>query len=444
MDLKSYLQPKQIEAARYWLDKVTEEILYGGAKGGAKSYLGCSLIFGDALTYPGTHYFIARHNLTDLKKFTTPSINEVFEHWGIEPNDYMRFNGQENYFDLHNRSRVYYIDCRHLPSDPDFHRFGSMQFTRGWGEEIGQISDKAIVNLAASVGRWKNKEYNLKRKLLLTCNPNKGYAYRNFFIPSEEGKLKPYQKFVSSLPTDNKYLPKEYIEALNRLPKEDRARLLLGDWRYDSDPRKLVEYDRVIDLWENRHVEQGRKYITCDVARYGKDRTVIMVWDGWRLIHIKVIKKSDLSYVKDVINLMRVKFKVPMSNIWIDEAGLGGGLVDMLPGCKGFVANRKPIATTQRENFDNLKSQCGFRLADIINDAKMWIMTSDYKDEIIEEIGVLKKKSTNDNEKQGLIPKEDKGDSLNSMKGILGRSPDFLDSLIMRYTPEISEIDYFS
>jgi len=444
MELILNLQPRQIVAAKYWLDNTTEELLYGGAKGGAKSYTGCALTFADALTYPGTHYFIARHDLNDLSKFTTPSIYEVFDHWGIDHEKYMRFNGKDNYFQLYNDSRVYYLDCKHQPRDPDFHRFGSMQFTRGWVEEIGQVSDKAIVNLSASIGRWKNADYNLKGKLFLTCNPNKGYAYREFFLPYEEGKLPDHRKFVRSLPTDNKYLTQEYIERLKRLPKNERMRLLHGDWRYDDDPRQLVDYDSINNIWSNIHVTGGKRYITCDVARYGKDKTVILIWDGWRIIGIKVILKSDLTHVRDVVNSMRLKHRVPISNVWIDEAGLGGGLVDMLPGCKGFVANRRPIATRHKENFDNFKSQCGFRLADKINDAEIYSTVTDFKDEISEELQVLKKKSTNDNDKQGLIPKEDKSDSGNSMKGILGHSPDFLDSIIMRVAPELSDIDYFA
>ncbi|MEK6883938.1 MAG: hypothetical protein AABY22_30185, partial [Nanoarchaeota archaeon] len=69
---------KQIRASEFWKDEVTEEILYGGAKGGGKSYLGASLIFGDALIYPETHYFIARQELIDLRKYTIPTIQEVF------------------------------------------------------------------------------------------------------------------------------------------------------------------------------------------------------------------------------------------------------------------------------------------------------------------------------------------------------------------------------
>ena len=41
---------KQKEVARLWLDDSVTDILYAGTKGAGKSYLGCSLIAGDALT----------------------------------------------------------------------------------------------------------------------------------------------------------------------------------------------------------------------------------------------------------------------------------------------------------------------------------------------------------------------------------------------------------
>jgi len=279
--------------------------------------------------------------------------------------------------------------------------------------------------------------------MLLTCNPNKGYAYREFYKPSREGKLEAHKKYVRSLPSDNKYLPKGYIEALNRLPKSERLRLKEGIWEYDDDPNRLVEYDNIIDLWTNSHVKGGKKYITCDAARFGKDRAPIMVWDGWRLIEIKVINKSDLAHLADVIKSIKMKHSVPMSHIYIDEQGVGGGLVDMLPGSKGFIANRRPVATNIRENFDNLKSQCGFRLAEIINKADMYIDVDDYRELIIEEIEVLKQKAVDDDNKKGLIPKDSPNKNQQTMKKLLGRSPDFLDSILIRVLPDLSEIDYF-
>ncbi len=155
LEFKTKIQ-KQIEAYSYWLDDTTEQILYGGAKGGGKSYLGASLIFGDALVYPETHYFIARQELIDLRKYTVPTIQEVFKNWGLKIDDYASFDGQYNVYTLHNGSKVFLIACKDLPSDPMFERMGSMQMTRGWIEEAGEIVEAAKSNLWLSIGRWKN------------------------------------------------------------------------------------------------------------------------------------------------------------------------------------------------------------------------------------------------------------------------------------------------
>ena len=96
----TYGNEKQKLCAEKWCDKTTRNIVYGGAKGGGKSYVGVSLIFGDAFIYPNTHYFIARKSLTNIRKFTIPSIIEVFQHWGINEK-YYKYNGQDNYYQLY-------------------------------------------------------------------------------------------------------------------------------------------------------------------------------------------------------------------------------------------------------------------------------------------------------------------------------------------------------
>ena len=126
LTLETYGNDKQKECARCWDDPAISDIVYGGAKGGAKSYTGAALIFGTALTYPETHWFIARDSLTDLRKYTIPTIYEVTGNWGLSP-DYLNYNGQDNFFKLYNGSKVFLIDAKYLPSDPLYQRFGSMQ-----------------------------------------------------------------------------------------------------------------------------------------------------------------------------------------------------------------------------------------------------------------------------------------------------------------------------
>lgn len=415
------LLPKQIEAAEYWIDNTTEEIVFGGAKGGAKSFLGCALIFGDALIYPGTHYFIARQNLNDLTKYTTSSIIEVFEVMGVPYEKYVKYNGQNNYFELHNGSKVFYIDCKYLPSDPEYHRFGSLQFTRGWFEEIGQIHSLAIINLSAAVGRWKNTEYNLKRKTLMTCNPYKGYAYNNFYLPSKKQSLPVFRKFIQSLPTDNKYLTHDYLNVLDRLPENERQRLKLGNWEYDSDPSSLIGTETIQNIFTNEYVEEGQMYIISDIARYGSDRAIISVWCGLQLIDYMVFKISSTVEIQNAINALRIRYKVQLTNILVDEDGVGGGVKDSLR-CSGFVNGSKPVDIA----YLNLKSECGYKLSEMAQ--SIWIkcdMADNEIEMIRQELGMLKTYDADKDGKLRILPKE-------KIKEVIGRSPDWLDIFIMR------------
>lgn len=424
VDIK--LQPKQLAAAKYWLDDTTEELTFGGAKGGAKSYLGCALIFSDALVYPNTQYFIARQNLNDLTKYTMSSVSEVLEHMGIEQQQYCRFNGQQNNYELYNGSKVFFIDCKYLPSDPDYHRFGSLQFTRGWFEEVGQINTNAIINLSASVGRWKNSDYNLKRKILLTCNPYKGYAYTTFYLPNKRGDMPSYRKFVQSLPTDNKYLTEDYLRALSRLPENERRRLMEGDWEYDNDPTSMISGEAIADLFTNIHAPVGQKYIIGDIARFGSDRAIIAVWDGFKIIEYVALDKSSIADIRNVINALRIKYGIPVSNVLVDEDGVGGGVVDVV-GCKGFTNNGRPF----NKNYQNIKSECGYKLAEQID--KIWIecpLPEKEKEMIIQEMAMLKTFDTDKDGKLRILPKE-------KIKEIIGRSPDWLDMFIMRMYYEV-------
>lgn len=281
---------KQKECAKYWCDDTTTEIIYGGAKGTAKSYTGCSLIFGDAFMYPDTQYFIARKKLSDLIKFTIPSIHEVFQHWNLHEG-YWNYNGQQNFFTLHNNSKVFLLDAKHMPSDPLYMRFGSMQMTKGWIEEAGEFEEEAKNNLSASVGRWKNEKYNIRGKILETCNPSKNYLYREGYKKHKNGTLESHKKFIQALPTDNKKLDAGYLEHLRKTLSPNQAkRLLEGNWEYDDNPYALCAYEKILDVFTNTFVADGEGFITADIARKGKDTTRIVYWKGWRMMEMVTLE----------------------------------------------------------------------------------------------------------------------------------------------------------
>lgn len=420
---------KQKEAARAWLDSDITDIVYGGGKGGGKTFLGCSLIFGDALMYPETYYFIARKELNDLRRFTIPSIYEVFSEWGLSSQDYLIWHGQDNFFELPNGSKVFLLAAKYLPGDPEYQRFGSMQMTRGWIEEAGEFAPAAKSNLQASIGRWKNDVYKLTPKLLQTCNPSKNYLYLDYYKPFKAGKLDDWKKFIQALPQDNKRLPDGYVENLNRtLSSKDRSRLLFGNWEYEDDPSALMDYDSIVSIFTNSHVQPtGKRYMSVDVARFGDDKTIIRVWDGLVVIKTVRLEKKSTAQVAVECKRLAIEFKVPPSNTIIDEDGIGGGVIDNYPGTKGFIANSKPTFTKPGEKYDNLKSQCAYKLAEKVKNKEIYEKETDpdQRERLIEDLEQIKEKDTDSDGKRGIISKD-------KVKEVLGRSPDDGDTYIMR------------
>lgn len=482
LKLNTYGNDCQKEAFRCWIDDSITDIYYGGAKGGSKSFTGVSLVFSDALTYPDTRFFIARYKLNDLRKFTIPTVGKVFAEWnillicdkyGIDPlrikknlitydadytakwakelnnkilkqDNFVKFNGQDNFYQCYNGSKILLLEASYMPSDPMYERFGSMEFTRGWVDEAGELQVEAKNNLAASIGRWKNVEYNLIRKLLQTGNPSKNYTYRDYYRPFKEGKLKSHQRFIQAFIQDNKMIDNGYIQQLEQsLSPNEKARLLRGEWEYDTDPSALINYDKIIDIFNNTHVEPGDSFITCDIARLGGDKIVIIEWNGWRG-KVKHYTKQTLDVTTTFIQAAMHRNKTGHSNTLIDGDGMGSGPVDMLR-VKGFTNNARALPGPKpqydargnaiAENFDNLKSQCYFRLAERINKNGLYLEceSDEIRSWIIEELEQVKQKMLDSDMKKGVIPKD-------KVKEALGRSPDFSDTIMMREYFELKPV----
>ena len=97
--------------------------------------------------------------------------------------------------------------------------------------------------------------------------------------------------------------------------------------------------------------------------------------------------------------------------------------------CQGFVNNARAI---KAENYQNLKTQCYYKLADLINKGQIGVTCQDVniKNYIMEELEQVRAKDMDKDNKLQIIPKD-------TIKAILGRSPDYADALAMRMYYEI-------
>jgi phage terminase large subunit len=429
MEIEFDWHDKQEEALSYLTeDNGIDEVCYGGAKNGGKSMLGVSWTFGNALMYPGTFWFIARNELNDLRKFTVPTIHEYFKIAKLKFETYCKFNANDNVFTLHNGSKVFLLQCKYLPSDEMFERFGSMQFTGGWIEEAGEVNYLAYENLKLSIGRWLNDQYGLAFKLLITCNPKKNFLYTDFYKPWSQGRLEKNKRFIQALVTDNKFRQKGAVDVLDKIKsKITKERLRFGNWEYSQDPSCLMDYDDIISIFTNAHVQAtGKKYITVDVARFGKDKTIIRVWHGWRVIHKVKAEKQSTKITAEQVKSLAIKFGVPHSQIMIDEDGIGGGVVDQIKGCKGFIANSSPINPKPGDDYRNLKTQAAYKLAEVVKAKEIYEDATPEEQEIlIQDLENIKEWKVDSDKKRQIMPKEE------VIKNIQ-RSPDDGDTLIMR------------
>ncbi len=421
------LTKKQTTAIDLLQDNHTEELYFGGAAGGGKSGLGCYWQLKRRHKFPGTRGLIGRSELKNLKRTTLNTFFEICKVQGLKAEEHYSYNQQSSNIMFPNGSEIILADLYSYPSDPNFDNLGSLEITDAFIDEAPQITAMAK-NTVKSRIRFKIKEYNLKPKLLMTGNPSKGWAYNDFYRPAKENTLREDRAFVQALPGDNPYLPDSYLKSLAGLDNNSRERLLYGNWEYDDDPTALIDYDKILDCFTNDFVSGGEKYITCDVARFGSDKTVIGIWSGYR---VNMVSYSGLSVSETAskIKELQARHSIPNSKTVADEDGVGGGVVDIL-GCKGFVNNSRALdnpLTGMNENYVNLKSQCYYRLADRINKGELFIDCQDItvKKLIIEELEQVKQYNMDKDSKRAVMPKD-------KVKEVLGRSPDFSDTLMMR------------
>src|SRR5204863_1075023 len=113
-------------------------------------------------------------------------------------------------------------------------------------------------------------------------------------------------------------------------------------------------------------------FISADIARLGGDKIVIIEWEGFRG-RVKYYSKQTLDVTTTQLSAAMIRNQTGHSNVIVDSDGLGGGPTDMLK-VKGFTNNGRAVPPPNpeydskgnpiNENFDNIKSQCSFRMAE--------------------------------------------------------------------------------
>lgn len=417
---------KQAEALTYLFDSTTLYIGYGGSAFSGKSYLLCWWITTMCVNYAGTAWGIGRKELSTLRKTTLVTLFKVLQEIGYVNGKHYNFNQQTNILTFKNNSKIYLIDTAYQPSDPLYTRFGGLELTGCAVDESAETDREAIQILFTRIGRCLNEKYGIKKKMLETFNPAKNHVYDRYYLPWRSKTLPLHTKFVKALPRDNPSPEVEdYIrDILATANKVTIERLIHGNFEYDDDPRVLCDYDAICDIFTNHHVlPSGVKRISADLAMQGRDKFVVGFWNGLVCnVEIDQTKSTGKGIEQDLRQLMIMK-QVGRSSVVADSDGMGNYLESYLSGIKAFHGGSKAVNSIE---YANIKAECAYKLAEYINARKIKVICTEYqRNQIIEELGVLKADDIDADDKKKRIIKKDE------MKELINRSPDYLDMLIM-------------
>jgi len=199
-------------------------------------------------------------------------------------------------------------------------------------EEAGHVSDQVIDAIYPMLLEPKKRGFGWITALGNTRRCKlRGFFYNGFRDPD----TKKFHIRAEDQPhADLKFLKKEKI----RLGKRMYNVIYNGEFDEKASKyftRNLIEKTIRIKSWKLSDIKPERKYVLgVDPARYGKNLAGFVVAElledksKIRLIHAETLRKSSIKDLRDKCLELDKKFN--FKKIYIDDGGVGGGLIDFL------------------------------------------------------------------------------------------------------------------
>ena len=249
-------------------------ILGGGAAGGGKSYLGSVWLISSCMRFENIRAVVARKTIKSLKESTWNTIKTVLKAWGLKEEVNYKINNLEGTLTFWNDSVIIMKEMVDLPSDPNFERFGSSEYTIAMVDEVSEISEKAIEVLFSRL-RWRTHETFKTSRMFMSTNPTTNWV-RSRFVQDENGDkvvCREGEAYVPFSVFDNPDIAfrQTYEAALNKIRDQaTKERLLYGNWDF-------VDSNLMAAYWnfdgEKHLIERLREKV------YDPMKPIISGWD---------------------------------------------------------------------------------------------------------------------------------------------------------------------
>ena len=269
-------------------------------------------------------------------------------------------------------------------------------------------------------------------RALFTANPKQCYFRQRYITETAPGR-----QFIQALPSDNPYLPPDYIDRLKDLYKnrpELLKALVEGSWDILEGintviRQKWAEQCTLIQDVRRYHNKAG---VSCDPARFGDDETVIYGWQGTKQVRRDVFGKKDEDYVASrCLAMLR-----EVGGNWI---AVGGGAIaeqvkmrlrKLIDADVIIIEVNEGMPADNPKKYYNIRAEMYWEAGEMMSDSCVGLMPDN-----INIAQLTAHTYTFSNGRILIDPKDE-------VKIKIGRSPDFADATViglwgMKHAPDL-------
>ncbi len=322
--------PKQVQAYNALCRPEVRRLMYGGAKGGGKSFFLCTWAFKYAVDVIHEFRLKPSKNPPHIgwigRKQAVDFTGSTLQTWRTDiPEQYYEVKSGTEKDPKHILicDRVA-IDFGGLDKQDAVNKFNSAEYGFIAIDQAEECTKDDISVLRGSL-RKTIKGKPLQYKELYTANPRQCWLKDEFITTPQLGNV-----FVPALPKDNPALPPSYtqtlIDAFGYRPELLRA-YMEGDWSQLEGENQVILDKWLVSAMTAPSLFKG-KILACDVARFGDDKTEIRLLDGSQIAYEETMGYSRTTEVSS--RLTELSRENGDCLIVVDEIGVGGGVVDQL------------------------------------------------------------------------------------------------------------------
>ena len=375
IQLKVKRTDRQKQAWSELADPAVRRLLFGGAKGGGKSYFLCVWLFTlvwsimvkadlrPSKNPPHVAWF-GRKQATDLTGTTLQTWREVI------PEEYYELKGGTEKDPKHIliAGRIA-IDYGGLDKQENINKFNSAEYMAFAIDQAEEVTKDEISVLRGSLRMvlkdTNGKPLNIPFKELYTANPRNCWLKSDFILnPATNAR------FVPALPSDNPYLPGDYIQTLEEAFGH-RPELLAayrdGDWSMIEGADQIIKMAWLAKLKAIDHKAPFvKRYIVCDTARFGDDECVIYYMENLEIAEKVILPQCRSTEISGRIATMSRAHDGCPAVVEAVGSDTGAAVIDELVGLGVETVMYQPQGkSTRPDKFYNVRSEAWDKAAKI-------------------------------------------------------------------------------